>query len=121
MFEVQVESHFDAAHFLRGYKGKCENLHGHRFRVVVRVRGEELNEAGVVYDFRELRDKLEGVLAQFDHTCLNELPRFKGVNPSSENLAQAIYKELQPQLGEGVKLSFIEVWESPHSGVRFSP
>jgi len=122
MFEIRVEGHFDAAHFLRNYQGKCENLHGHRFRVVLGVKGWELNESGLLYDFTALREKLHEVLASFDHTCLNDLPRFKDTNPSSENIARAIYEELKEKVaGSGPILAYVEVWESPDAGVRYSP
>lgn len=120
MFEVKVRAHFDAAHFLRGYGGRCEELHGHRFEVEIGLKVGGLNEIGISYDFRELKEKLAKVLTRFDHICLNELPEFREENPSSENIARLIYKELKPRL-EGVELSYVEVWESPQSGVRFSP
>ena len=120
MFEVSVEGHFDAAHFLRGYGGKCEALHGHRFRTVVGIRAEKTNSIGIAYDFVELRLKLHSVVSQLDHTLLNDLPAFQEENPSSENLARFIYQELAPKL-EGVELAYVEVWESPESRARFIP
>ncbi len=122
MYQVSVEQHFDAAHFLRGYRGKCEALHGHRFRVVVRVEASRVDDIGLAYDFVELKRQLGDILSRFDHTCLNEVPPFDKVNPSSENIASAIYNELQPKLaGAPVSLTCVEVWESPQSGVAYSP
>ena len=122
MYEISVENHFDAAHFLRGYKGKCEALHGHRFRVVVRVSASGLDDIGIAYDFTELKQHLNDILSRFDHTCLNDVPPFDKINPSSENIAAAIYSELQRKLaGAPVSLSVIEVWESPQAGVAYSP
>jgi len=122
MYQISVEQHFDAAHFLRGYQGKCEALHGHRFRVVVRVESAQVNDIGMAYDFAELKRHLGDILARFDHTCLNEVSPFDKVNPSSENVATTIYGELQPKLvGAPVSLSCVEVWESPQSGVAYSP
>ena len=122
MYEISVEQHFDAAHFLRGYQGKCEALHGHRFRVVVKVASAQVNGIGMAYDFVELKQHLGDVLARFDHTCLNEVSPFDKINPSSENIATTIYGELQPRLaGASVSLSCVEVWESPQSGVAYSP
>ncbi len=122
MYQVSVEQHFDAAHFLRGYRGKCEALHGHRFRVVVRVRAHDVDEVGMAYDFAELKKHLGDIIAQLDHTCLNDLAPFDKINPSSENIAAAIYKELYPKLaGAPVSLACVEVWESPQSGVAYSP
>ena len=120
MYQITVEQHFDAAHALRGYQGKCENLNGHRFRVVARIKASRLNEIGLAYDFRELKDKLGEVLERFDHTNLNEIAPFNTINPSSENIAATIYNELQPKLA-GVTLVSIEVWESPESAAEYRP
>ena len=122
MYEVSVEQHFDAAHFLRGYQGKCEALHGHRFKVVVRIKSSVVNDIGIAYDFVELKQHLRDILAKFDHTCLNDVPPFDKTNPSSENIASTIYNELQPNLvGAPVSLSSVEVWESPQTGVSYTP
>jgi 6-pyruvoyltetrahydropterin/6-carboxytetrahydropterin synthase len=122
MYQVSIEQHFDAAHFLRGYRGKCEALHGHRFRVVVRVKASEVDDIGLAYDFVDLKRHLGDILSRFDHTCLNDVPPFDKVNPSSENIAATIYKELQSKLaGAPVSLACVEVWESPQSGVAYSP
>jgi 6-pyruvoyltetrahydropterin/6-carboxytetrahydropterin synthase len=122
MYQVSIEQHFDAAHFLRGYGGKCEALHGHRFRVVVRVKAAEVDDIGLAYDFVELKRQLGDILSRFDHTCLNDVPPFDKINPSSENIASTIYSELQPKLaGAPVSLACVEVWESPQSGVAYSP
>lgn len=122
MYQITVEGHFDAAHALRGYKGKCERLHGHRFRVLARVKTGRLNKIGLAYDFTELKARLAGVLARFDHTSLNDISPFDGINPSSENIAATIYDELSQKLtGTPVSLTSIEVWESPEAGVEYSP
>ncbi|UCC90523.1 MAG: 6-carboxytetrahydropterin synthase QueD [Dehalococcoidia bacterium] len=122
MYQVSIEQHFDAAHFLRGYRGKCEALHGHRFRVVVRVKASEVDDIGLAYDFVDLKRQLGDILSRFDHTCLNDVPPFDKINPSSENIASTIYNELQPKLaGAPVSLVCVEVWESPQSGVAYSP
>ena len=122
MYEISVEQHFDAAHFLRGYQGKCEALHGHRFRVVVRIKSAKLDDIGIAYDFVELKRQLGDILAKFDHTCLNDVPPFDKINPSSENIASTIYNDLKLKLaGEPVSLSGVEVWESPQTGVAYSP
>ena len=122
MYQVSVEQHFDAAHFLQGYQGKCEAVHGHRFRVVVRVVASEVNDIGIAYDFVVLKRHLGDILARFDHTCLNEVPPFDKINPSSENIATTIYNELKPKLADApVSLSCVEAWESPQSRVIYSP
>jgi 6-pyruvoyltetrahydropterin/6-carboxytetrahydropterin synthase len=120
VYQISVEQHFDAAHALRGYRGKCEALHGHRFRVVVRIEAPGLDDIGLAYDFSELKKHLAGVISKFDHVCLNDVPPFDKLNPSSENIAATIYKELKPKLS-GVSLVAVEVWESPQTGVVYSP
>jgi len=121
MYQISVEQHFDAAHFLRGYQGKCEALHGHRFRVVIKIKASKVNDIGIAYDFIELKQHLGDILAKFDHTCLNDVRPFDKINPSSENIASIIYNELKPKLaGAPVSLSCVEVWESPQSGVAYS-
>jgi 6-pyruvoyltetrahydropterin/6-carboxytetrahydropterin synthase len=122
MYEISVESDFDAAHFLRGYQGKCETLHGHRFKVVAIVKADKLNDIGLGYDFTVLRRKLGEILNRYDHTCLNDNPPFDSINPSSENLATTIYRELQQKLsGDIVTIAGVEVWESPQSRVTYRP
>ena len=122
MYQISIEQHFDAAHFLRGYHGKCEALHGHRFRVVVKVRAPRVDDIGIAYDFVELKRQLGDILSRFDHTCLNDVSPFDKINPSSENIASTIYNELQPRLTEApVSLACVEVWESPQTGVAYSP
>ena len=122
MYQISIEQHFDAAHFLRGYQGKCEALHGHRFRVVVKVESSLLDDIGIAYDFAELKRHLGDILSRFDHTCVNDVPPFDKINPSSENIASTIYSELQTRLaGAPVSISAVEVWESPQSGVSYRP
>ncbi len=120
MYQITVEGHFDAAHSLRGYQGKCENLHGHRFRVIARVRASKLNSIGLALDFRELKAKLNEVLQRFDHSNLNEILPFTDINPSSENIASTVYNEVQKKL-PGFELYSIEVWESPDAAAEYRP
>lgn len=121
MYQVSVEQHFDAAHYLRDYHGKCEQLHGHRFKVVVHLRAEKLNEIGLAYDFVELKRHLADVLAKFDHTCINDVPPFDKINASSEHIAATIYQRLKPKLPKEVTLASVEVWESPLTYITYSP
>jgi len=121
MYQVSVEGHFDAAHYLRDYHGKCENLHGHRFRVVVSLKAVKLNEIGLAYDFVDLKRHLGEVIVQFDHTCLNDVSPFDKINPSSENIAATIYDQLKSRFSDEVSLLSIEVWESPQTCVTYSP
>jgi 6-pyruvoyltetrahydropterin/6-carboxytetrahydropterin synthase len=122
MYQLFVEEHFDAAHYLPDYHGKCEKLHGHRFKVVARLEAGNLDKAGLAYDFAQLKQYLREVLAQFDHTCLNDVAPFDKVGPSSENIAATIYNALKPRFSESsVKLVNVEVWESPTTGVSYNP
>ena len=118
MFVIEVREHFDAAHALRGYQGKCENLHGHRFEVVVTLRATELDEIGLAYDFTELKRHLREILARFDHTCLNDMSPFDKVNPSSENIATTIYEEFQKR---ELLIFSVQVCESADSCVTYLP
>lgn len=122
MYRISVEKNFDAAHYLRGYQGKCESLHGHSFRVVVSVRASALNDIGLAYDFTDLKKHLGDILARLDHTCLNNVPPFDKINPSSEHIAATIYEELKGKLaGAPVVMDIVEVWETPHQGIAYRP
>ncbi len=118
MFVVEVREHFDAAHALRGYKGKCENLHGHRFEVVATLKAAELDETGLAFDFTVLKRHLREILASYDHTCLNDVPPFDGINPSSENIAVTIYEEFRKR---ELLIFSIQVYESADSCVTYVP
>jgi len=116
MYHVTVRQHFDAAHALRGYMGRCERLHGHRFEVAVTLSGDRLNDIGILYDFSELKGHLKEVLSRLDHFSLNEVPPFDSQNPSSENLARFVYGELKVRLGvDAGLLAQVRVWESPEA------
>jgi 6-pyruvoyltetrahydropterin/6-carboxytetrahydropterin synthase len=122
MYQLFVEEHFDAAHYLPNYQGKCENLHGHRFKVVARLEATGLDETGLAYDFAQLKQHLRETLTRFDHTCLNDVPPFDKIGPSSENIAATVYDLLQARFSDpGVKLVGVEVWESPTAGVAYTP
>lgn len=112
MYYLQVEDDFASAHQLREYKGKCENLHGHNWRVLAKVKGRELGAAGMLVDFGILKKLLKDCLSLLDHRFLNELPPFDVINPTSENLARHIFLELGKGLPEGVSVHEITVWES---------
>jgi 6-pyruvoyltetrahydropterin/6-carboxytetrahydropterin synthase len=120
MYKLSVEQHFDAAHALRGYKGKCENLHGHRFVVKVKVTASQLDDIGLAFDFTELKRMLKSILGRFDHTNLNETPPFDKINPSSENIARTVYESMKIELkNTPVKLAAVKVYESPESAVEY--
>lgn len=117
MFELMVEAQFDSAHSLRGYEGACESLHGHTYRVQARYRGEELNEIGILVDFKMMRATLKDVVSYLDHKYLNELPEFKTMNPTTENIAKFIYERMRLKLGKGIAL--VSVWETPTSSASY--
>ena len=122
MYEITVEKHFEAAHYLRGYQGKCEKTHGHRYKVVVKIQAKKLNEIGLAYDFTDLKRYLKEILERYDHTCLNDIRPFDKINPSAENIAATIYNELKEKLSaEPVTLTAVEAWESPEQGVAYRP
>jgi len=120
MYEINVIQYFDAAHYLRGYKGKCENLHGHRYTVKVKLSVAKLNEIGLAFDFTDLKAYLKEILGKYDHVLLNDLPEFKKINPSAENIAASIYKKLEKKLSKGVTLKSVEAWETPEQGAAYS-
>jgi 6-pyruvoyltetrahydropterin/6-carboxytetrahydropterin synthase len=123
MYRIHVRHHFDAAHYLRGYQGRCEELHGHRWEVVAALETSELDEIDLGFDFTVFKRILrEEVLGRVDHRCLNDVPPFDQINASTENLARVIYQWLQEALGDApVHLVFVEVYESPDSWVRYTP
>jgi 6-pyruvoyltetrahydropterin/6-carboxytetrahydropterin synthase len=122
MYEITVEKHFEAAHYLRGYWGKCENVHGHRYKVVVRISASKLNEIGLAYDFTDIKRHLKDILERYDHACLNDIPPFDKINPSAENLASTIYNKLKEKLSTvPVILTAVEAWESPEQGATYRP
>lgn len=113
MYELKIEDHFASAHNLRGYEGACEALHGHNWKIEVIVRAEALNAIGLAVDFKDLKQAAAEVLEGLDHKYLNELPPFREVNPSSENIARYIYGEVNERLrGSGVRVYKVTAWES---------
>jgi 6-pyruvoyltetrahydropterin/6-carboxytetrahydropterin synthase len=113
MFELKIVTQFAAAHRLRNFKGKCEQLHGHNWTVEVYVRAEELDETGLVKDFGEIKGVTHEVLNGLDHQYLNELGPFLEDNPSSEHIARYLFKRLGDLLNdERVRISRVSVWES---------
>lgn len=121
MFEIEVSAAFEAAHFIRGYEGKCARLHGHNWRVEAIVRGEELDNLGMLIDFKILKTELNKILDSFDHRFLNELDTFTEENPTAENLARKIFKQLATSeiFNGSTKLHAVKVHESPNSCVTY--
>src|SRR3970040_775377 len=94
MFQVWVEESFAAGHALRGYRGKCENVHGHNYKVRVTLEGPELNSIGLLYDFKDLKEAIHCAIRKLDHQFLNDVPPFDVLNPSAENIARYFYDEV---------------------------
>jgi 6-pyruvoyltetrahydropterin/6-carboxytetrahydropterin synthase len=124
MYEVFVDETFAAAHNLRNYQGKCENLHGHNYKVRVTLAGAELDATGPLCDFVYLKGVIQGVIKSLDHRYLNELKPFDVRNPSAENVAKYIYDQVAKQLAlgsPGASLSSITVWETEGSAATYRP
>jgi 6-pyruvoyltetrahydropterin/6-carboxytetrahydropterin synthase len=98
MFEVSVEDSFAAGHYLRNYRGKCENPHGHNYKVRVTLSGKELDKAGLLVDFKDLREIIRHVIDRLDHQMMNDVEPFTSLNPSAENLARYFYEQAKAKL-----------------------
>lgn len=113
IYSLTVKNHFDAAHALVGYPGECRNLHGHTWDIEATVSGTQLDDVGIVYDFKALKTNLTTILDDYDHHYLNEVPPFDTINATAENLARVIYERLEALLPAHITLDEIAVWESP--------
>ncbi|MCR5439366.1 MAG: 6-carboxytetrahydropterin synthase QueD [Selenomonas sp.] len=123
MYTLKIEGAFEAAHHVAGYPGKCARLHGHNWVVEAVVKGKELDELGMLIDFKVMKKELADVLERFDHRYLNELKPFAdGVNPTAENLARIIFEELacRKVFERDSVLYAITVFESPKSSVTYT-
>jgi 6-pyruvoyltetrahydropterin/6-carboxytetrahydropterin synthase len=124
MFEVSVEQTFAAGHALRNYKGSCENVHGHNFRVRVTIEGERLDETGLLVDFIDVKKSMGDVIARLDHVFLNDIPPFDVKNPSAENIAEYFHQELSRRLAVNsvpVRLREVRVWETDIQSAAYRP
>jgi len=122
MYELKVITNFSAAHQLREFEGACEDLHGHNWKVEIYVTSETLNEAGVVVDFRVLKKHVKTVMADLDHTFLNNLGAFRDKNPSSENIASYVAEQLSLLLQDPeIKVSRVTAWESETACATYYP
>lgn len=122
MHEVSIEMEFSSAHALRGYRGKCENTHGHNYKVEVHVRGERLNEIGLLVDFRDLKEATKRIVDYLDHKNINDLAPFDvELNPSAENLAMFFFHEVGRQINDDrVKVHKVRVWETSTCSATFT-
>jgi len=123
MYTVSVQAHYDSAHFLRHYKGKCERLHGHRYVVEAAVQTEALDRSGLAFDFVDLKRELRALANELDHHNLNELPQFADLETSAENQARWFYDQLRARLPdlEASGLLYVRVWETPTQWAQYAP
>ncbi len=122
MYEIYKETTFSGAHRLREYKGRCESLHGHNWRVRAFVAAEELDSLGMVIDFKVLNEALEDIAGRLDHVYINETPPFDKLNPSAENMARWFFDELSGRINGGrVRVSRVMIWESEASCAIYEP
>ena len=122
-FTVSAQAHYDAAHFLRNYDGKCARLHGHRYVVEAAVQATELDDSGIAFDFVDLKAALREIADGLDHENLNELPPFQDVETSAENQAKYFFEELGRRLPAPMAagLLYARVWESPTQWAQYGP
>jgi 6-pyruvoyltetrahydropterin/6-carboxytetrahydropterin synthase len=120
VFEVYIKTHFSAAHSLVGYPGDCARIHGHNWIIEVYVRCTELDSIGIGIDFRDIKQGVKEVLSELDHFNLNDLSAFKEINPTSENIARFLFKELGQKLNSHTaKISKVKVCETPGAGAFY--
>ena len=124
MFQVSVDETFSSGHALRGYRGKCENVHGHNYKVRVTLEGPELDSIGLLYDFTHLKQVLRGITNSIDHKFLNDLAPFDAINPSAENLAKYFYDEIKRQTSAkpgGARICSVTIWETDTTSATYWP
>lgn len=126
MYEVIVEQHFSAAHFLKDYPGKCANIHGHNYRVQITVEGETLDSLGMVIEFEVIKAALAEWLNRFDHGFLNQIPPFDTINPSAENLARFFYDVVENAIRQSTpsaaaRVSYVRVFETDKCSAAYRP
>jgi 6-pyruvoyltetrahydropterin/6-carboxytetrahydropterin synthase len=123
MFQITVEDTFAAGHYLRNYRGKCENPHGHNYKLRVTLCGQELDRAGLLLDFKDLKDMMREVVDRLDHQMINDLEPFTVLNPSAENLAKYFYDEAQAMLKSAtngrVQVKDVTVWETESTAATY--
>ncbi|NWJ95874.1 MAG: 6-carboxytetrahydropterin synthase QueD [Chloroflexi bacterium] len=123
MYQLTRSVMFDAAHQLRDYPGKCANVHGHTYKMVVCIEGEKVSELGILYDFFDLKRLMQEEIDRLDHHFINEIVPYNEVNPTAENMAYQIYQTFQHQLAAQnpqLNLVYVEIWETPNCSARYS-
>ena len=123
MFELTVEREFSSGHYLRNYRGRCENPHGHNYKVRITLSGAELDEAGLLLDFKLLKQVMRPVIDRIDHQMLNDLEPFTTINPSAENIARYFYAQTSHQLAEmtqgRVRVKDCTIWETDTTSATY--
>lgn len=120
-FVLKTLLDFASAHSLRGYPGDCAKLHGHNWKIEVQVSGDKLNEIGMLVDFKEIKRQAKEVVAELDHTFLNDHPHFKEKNPTAENIAEYLYQQIQQRIQSStVRMHSLTVWENDRNCVIYS-
>jgi 6-pyruvoyltetrahydropterin/6-carboxytetrahydropterin synthase len=113
MYELKIITDFAAAHQLRNFRGECEKLHGHNWRIEVVLSGDRLDEAGLLIDFKDVKTATNSILEDLDHSYLNDLPQFKDDNPTSENIAAYLFQRLSSELNKDhLRVTKVTAWES---------
>jgi 6-pyruvoyltetrahydropterin/6-carboxytetrahydropterin synthase len=123
MFQITVEDTFAAGHYLRNYRGKCENPHGHNYKLRVTLCGDELDRAGLLLDFKDLKEVMREIVDRLDHQMINDIEPFTSLNPSAENLARYFYHETQARLHAAtngrVRVKDVTVWETETTAAKY--
>lgn len=122
MFLLNVKASYDSAHFLRNYKGRCENLHGHHYVVEAGLAFDDVGEGGMAFDFTDAKRHLRAIANELDHQNINDLEPFTTLEPSAENQARWIFQQMQARLGTEMAehMVYVRVWETPNQWAQYS-
>ncbi len=123
MYVISAQAHYDSAHWLENYEGKCKHLHGHRYVVEAALASDTLDKSGIAFDFKDLKKELRALADELDHACLNDLPQFEGVSTSAEVQAKYFFDALTDRLpGEmAAGLQYVRIWETPTQWALYGP
>ncbi len=119
MYKIKIIRAFAGAHYLKGYQGKCENLHGHNWKVEAEILCKKLDKTGIAIDFKKVKEKLDSILSELDHTLLNRHSAFRRKNPSAENIANYIFRKLSEKMPGDAKVKGVTVWESDNASAEY--
>jgi 6-pyruvoyltetrahydropterin/6-carboxytetrahydropterin synthase len=120
LYQISVKTHFDAAHLIRGHRGKCRELHGHRWDVEVIISTREVDELGMAVDFALVKDLIRELVERYDHCLLNDLEAYATLNPTAENIAKELYEKIRAGLPGHGQVALVRVWESPECWASYS-